>query len=91
MNNLRRRIWWWFPGDGQTSGGTFKSVLRYRHTLEVYRNFPQIGGIVHTHSEWANVFSQIGVGSPPSAQPMLDFYGEIPCTRPMRPEEIQGS
>lgn len=60
--------------------------------LELYRNFPQIGGIVHTHSEWATTFSQIGVGIPALGTTHADyFYGEIPCTRPMRLEEIQGS
>ena len=60
--------------------------------LELYRNFPQIGGVVHTHSNWATIFSQIGLGVPALGTTHADyFYGEIPCTRPMRHEEIQGS
>lgn len=60
--------------------------------LELYRNFPEIGGVVHTHSSWATIFSQIGLGIPALGTTHADyFYGEIPCTRPMRPEEIRGA
>lgn len=60
--------------------------------LELYRNFPEISGVVHTHSKWATIFSQIGLGIPALGTTHADyFYGEIPCTRPMRPEEIRGA
>lgn len=58
---------------------------------ELYRSFPEIGGVVHTHSRWATVFSQAGRGIPALGTTHGDyFYGEIPCTRPMTPEEIAG-
>ena len=59
--------------------------------LVLYRAFGNIGGVVHTHSRWATVFSQSGRGIPPLGTTHADyFYGEIPCTRRMTPEEIGG-
>ena len=59
--------------------------------LELYRAFPAIGGVVHTHSRWATSFAQAGVGIQPMGTTQGDyFYGEIPCTRTMTPEEIRG-
>lgn len=59
--------------------------------LALYRAFGNIGGVVHTHSRWATVFSQSGRGIPPLGTTHADyFYGEIPCTRRMTPEEIRG-
>ena len=56
----------------------------------LYRNFPNIGGIVHTHSRWATIFAQAGQGVPAYGTTQADyFYGEIPCTRAMTAEEIQ--
>ena len=60
--------------------------------LVLYRNFPNIGGIVHTHSKWAVAFAQAGVGIKPFGTTHADyFYGEVPCTRDMTEKEIQGS
>ena len=57
----------------------------------LYRSFPKIGGVVHTHSRWATVFAQAGRGIPALGTTHGDyFYGEIPCTRLMTPEEIAG-
>ena len=59
--------------------------------LELYRNFPNFGGVVHTHSRWATVFAQAGEGIPALGTTHGDyFYGEIPCTRKMTPAEIAG-
>ncbi len=59
--------------------------------LALYRAFPNIGGIVHTHSRWATIFSQSGRGIPPLGTTHADyFHGEIPCTRRMTAEEIAG-
>ncbi len=59
--------------------------------VALYRAFRNIGGVVHTHSRWATVFSQSGRGIPPLGTTHADyFYGEIPCTRRMTPEEIGG-
>lgn len=60
--------------------------------LVLYRAFPNIGGIVHTHSKWAVSFAQAGMGIKPMGTTHGDyFYGEIPCTRPMIPKEISGN
>jgi len=57
--------------------------------LALYRAFPGIGGIVHTHSRWATIFSQAGMGVPALGTTHADyFYGEIPCTRKMTADEI---
>lgn len=59
--------------------------------LELYKAFPDIGGIVHTHSRWATIFAQSGMGVPAFGTTHADyFYGEIPCTRKMTAEEISG-
>ncbi|ACJ32913.1 L-ribulose-5-phosphate 4-epimerase [Anoxybacillus flavithermus WK1] len=60
--------------------------------LVLYSSFPSIGGIVHTHSPWATIWAQAGRGIPALGTTHADyFYGEIPCTRPMTSEEIQGA
>lgn len=59
--------------------------------LELYKNFPQIGGIVHTHSTWATIFAQCGRGIPAFGTTHADyFFGEIPCTEQLTREEIEG-
>lgn len=60
--------------------------------LELYKAFPNIGGIVHTHSRWATTFAQAGCGIMALGTTHADyFYGEIPCTRKMTDAEIQGA
>lgn len=59
--------------------------------LVLYNSFPEIGGVVHTHSRWATVFAQSGRGIPAIGTTHGDyFYGEIPCTRKMTAQEIGG-
>ena len=59
--------------------------------IELYKEFPNIGGVVHTHSRWATTFAQAGRGIAPLGTTQGDyFYGEIPCTRKMTVAEIQG-
>jgi len=59
--------------------------------LRLYKAFAEIGGIVHTHSRWATIFSQCGRGIPPLGTTHADyFHGEIPCTRKMTAGEIAG-
>ena len=76
---------------GQTVGGKWKPSSDTPTPLALYRAFPTIGGIVHTHSRWATVFAQAGQGIPPLGTTHADyFYGEIPCTRPLTSAEIAG-
>lgn len=59
--------------------------------LALYRAFPSIGGIVHTHSTWATIFAQAGSAIPALGTTHADsFYGDIPCTRNLTKEEIDG-
>jgi len=59
--------------------------------IELYKAFPSIGGVVHTHSRWATSFAQAGRSLLPLGTTHGDyFYGEIPCTRKMTTLEIQG-
>ncbi len=59
--------------------------------VALYNAFPALGGIVHTHSRWATSFAQAGVSIPAMGTTQGDyFYGDIPCTRRMTPEEIGG-
>ena len=59
--------------------------------LVIYKNFKEVGGIVHTHSRWATLWAQSGRGIPALGTTHADyFYGEVPCTRKMTSMEIQG-
>ncbi len=58
----------------------------------LYKSFPNIGGIVHTHSRWATIFAQAGRDIPALGTTGADYFlGAIPCTRRMTPEEIAGA
>lgn len=60
--------------------------------LVLYRNFPDIGGIVHTHSPYATAWAQAGKNIPPLGTTHADyFYGEILCTRKMEESEIKSN
>ena len=59
--------------------------------LELYRQFPEIGGIVHTHSRHATTWAQAGRGLTALGTTHADYFdGTIPCTRLMTEAEIQG-
>jgi len=59
--------------------------------IELYKAFPNIGGIVHTHSRWATIFAQAGRGIMALGTTHADyFYGEVPCTRKLTVNEIKG-
>jgi len=76
---------------GKTVEGSLKPSSDTPTHLELYEAFSKIGGIVHTHSRWATSFAQAGRGIAPLGTTHGDyFYGEIPCTRKMTKEEIQG-
>lgn len=58
--------------------------------LELYKAFPEIGGVVHTHSPWAASWAQAGRSIPCYGTTHADyFYGEIPCARNLTAEEIE--
>ncbi len=77
--------------DGKVVEGKWKPSSDTPTHLVLYKAFSGCGGIVHTHSRWATSFAQAGVGIAPLGTTQGDyFYGEIPCTREMTPEEIAG-
>jgi L-ribulose-5-phosphate 4-epimerase len=56
----------------------------------LYKRFPKLGGIVHTHSSWATSWAQSGRSIPCYGTTHADYmYGEIPCVRPLLSEEIK--
>jgi len=75
--------------SGKTVEGKLSPSSDTATHLELYREFDEIGGIVHTHSKWATIFAQAGRGIPALGTTHADyFYGQIPCTRKMTPSEI---
>ena len=76
---------------GERVEGKWKPSSDTATHVALYNAFPNIGGIVHTHSRWATTFAQAGMQIPAMGTTQADyFYGGIPCTRPMTPKEIQG-
>jgi L-ribulose-5-phosphate 4-epimerase len=57
--------------------------------IELYKAFPQIGGIVHTHSRYATIWAQAELDIPALGTTHADyFYGDVPCTRELTDSEI---
>lgn len=77
--------------DGNVVEGKWRPSSDTPTHVELYKAFPNIGGVVHTHSRWATTFAQAGMNIPPMGTTHADyFYGPIPCTRAMTDEEIAG-
>ena len=75
--------------DGKVTEGKLNPSSDTPTHIEIYRNFPEVRGITHTHSKWATVWAQTGMGIPALGTTHADyFYGEVPCTRELRPSEI---
>lgn len=78
--------------DGRRVEGKYKPSSDTPTHLALYKAFPDVGGVVHTHSRWATVFAQAGLNIPALGTTHADyFYGDIPCTRKMTPQEINGA
>ena len=77
--------------EGHIVEGDLKPSSDLATHLEFYRNWGNIGGVVHTHSRWATSFAQAGLDIQALGTTQADyFYGSIPCTRLMSEEEIHG-
>lgn len=77
--------------DGEQVEGDLRPSSDTPTHLELYKAFPNIGGIVHTHSQWSTTFAQSGLDIPALGTTHGDyFYGAIPCTDKMTPEAIGG-
>lgn len=78
--------------EGNVVEGHFRPSSDTPTHIELYKAFPNIGGIVHTHSRWATSFAQAGCELNPMGTTHADyFYGPIPCTRALTDDEINGA
>lgn len=76
--------------NGNVIEGKYKPSSDTPTHLVLYKAFPKIGGVVHTHSEWATSWAQAGMPIPALGTTHADyFYGAIPCTRKLTEKEIQ--
>jgi L-ribulose-5-phosphate 4-epimerase len=76
--------------DGNKVEGRYNPSSDTATHAVLYKRFPKIGGIVHTHSSWATSWAQAGRSIPCYGTTHADYmYGEIPCVRALAPEEIK--
>jgi len=76
---------------GERVEGKWKPSSDTATHIALYNAFPNIGGVVHTHSRWATSWAQAGKSINAYGTTHGDyFYGTIPCTRKMTPAEIAG-
>lgn len=77
--------------SGKIVEGKLKPSSDLDTHLELYRAFPAIGGVVHTHSEYATAWAQAGRSIPPFGTTHADyFYGPVPVTEELSADEIAG-
>ncbi|MFV0560836.1 MAG: L-ribulose-5-phosphate 4-epimerase [Enterococcus sp.] len=75
--------------DNQVIEGSYAPSSDTPTHAVLYRAFPEIGGIVHTHSTWATAWAQAGLDVPAMGTTHADtFYGTVPCARFLTQEEI---
>ena len=87
------------PGDmvvvdlnGNIISGDLKPSTDTNTHLILYQNFPLIGSIMHSHSEYASCWAQAGLGIPPLGITHANFFnGEIPCTKPLNAQQMEGN
>jgi L-ribulose-5-phosphate 4-epimerase len=59
--------------------------------LVIYKSFANVGGVVHTHSEWATIWAQSGLNLPAFGTTHADYFnGDIPCSRALNEKETIG-
>ncbi|MBP3337416.1 MAG: L-ribulose-5-phosphate 4-epimerase [Clostridia bacterium] len=77
--------------DGNVIEGEYRPSSDTPTHLQLYKKFPSIGAITHTHSTFATIFAQAGMAIPALGTTHADnFYGDVPCTRKMTQSEISG-
>lgn len=77
--------------DGNVVEGNLRPSSDTKTHIVLYKNFPDIGGVVHTHSIWATSWSQSKKDLPPLGSTHADtFYGTVPCTRNLTAAEFNG-
>ena len=78
--------------DGKVVEGDLRPSSDLPTHIELYKSFPTVCGVAHTHSRWATVFAQAGRDIRMLGTTHADtFFGDVPCTRKMTPEEIAGA
>ncbi len=76
--------------EGNKVEGNYKPSSDTPTHLELYKAFPEIGGVVHTHSSYATSWAQAGRSIPCYGTTHADYiYGEVPCVRCLTKEEIE--
>ncbi len=76
--------------DGKVAEGSLRPSSDTPTHVELYRRFPGIGGVAHTHSPWAVAWAQAGADLPCMGTTHADhFNGTVPCTRPLRRAEVE--
>lgn len=76
--------------EGRIVEGTLRPSSDTPTHLELYKAFPEIGGVVHTHSTHAVVFAQAGMDLPALGTTHADyFYGAVPVSRSLTRDEVQ--
>lgn len=77
--------------EGNVVEGHYKPSSDTPTHIVLYKEYPEIGGVVHTHSDWATTFAQAGMDIPAFGTTHADyFYGDIPCARELTQEEVHG-
>jgi len=75
--------------DGKVVEGNLNPSSDTKTHLELYKAYPSMGGIVHTHSPYAVGWAQAGRDIPAFGTTHADyFYGPVPCARHLTPEEV---
>ena len=78
--------------EGNVVEGNLRPSSDTATHIELYKNFKDIKGVVHTHSTYATIWAQAGINLPALGTTHADyFYGDIPCTRKMIKEEIESN
>jgi len=76
--------------DGKVVEGNLKPSSDTATHLVLYKAFPEIGGVVHTHSTFATAWAQAGIDLPNIGTTHADYFSQnIPCTRMLTQEEIE--
>lgn len=78
--------------EGEIIEGQYKPSSDTPTHLVLYKAFPSLGGIVHTHSEWATSWAQAGIPIPALGTTHADyFFGPVPCTRKLSEKEVNNN
>ena len=76
--------------EGRVVDGRYRPSSDTATHLALYRRYPSLGGVVHTHSTHATAWAQAGLAIPALGTTHADyFFGDIPCTRALSPREVE--